>query len=761
MKTIRITRKIFAALTAFSMIMLSAPVQVYALPEEPTVQSGDVDFSNPDSNTLDVNQATEDAIIDWFSFSIGVGETVNFLQPGSSSIAMNNVTGGSISEILGTLNANGCVWILNPVGVIFGPSASVNAAGLLASTLSISNNNFLDKAYVFTKSSDARGYIINQGQIAVEDGGYVTLLGESVKNEGIIQAKLGKAILASGEKMTLELDADGVISVAIEGSVSEILTDSSGEKIEDAVSNTGTITADGGTVILTASVLADIFENAVNNEGLIEAGSLIARSGEVYLLAEGANAFASNTGTIDVSSLEVGADGGFVEISGDRIHVDGNIDVTSESGNSGTLLIDPVNLYIVDGPGPWPNSIVGETWLESYIGNLTMDADNNVYFLLSDNELGLQTSAGDTFRVEAGNDINLNDDSIVTSGGNVELLSNVFALDPINTGDGDVLLGVGDGIVTNGGNVNLSGVNVNISAPINTSTGGSIVVAASNDVTHAGRSVITTAGGSYTGTAGGDYVFRNGATSDTPFTVTAGGSVITGFPYIQSEYIFSWEYLSDSRDYRFKEFGYYYDAGGLVHVPLVQGFDIGKDGTPLLNGAGIIYGEDFVSLELYTTFESGGGIQGPYYQNPALNDAGLDHVHIIGNRYEWEDIVNLGDKDFNDAVMNFSYVMNSYPPIIPPPPSSTAGGPLGYFGDELRFKIPRKFLVDTFDITYTHGPIQLTSGQVFFYHPLFEMSMFEMPPLDINAYEFIDGIISTPNPALLPLLTPVLTEEEI
>jgi hypothetical protein len=242
-------------------------------------------------------------------------------------------------------------------------------------------------------------------------------------------------------------------------------------------------------------------------------------------------------------------------------------------------------------------------------------------------------------------------------------------------------------------------------------------------------------------------------------TVTAGGDVILGSPNPQSEYTFWWEYVSGDRLFYFKEFGYYYDSGGLVHTPLAKSFDIGKDGTPLLSGAGIIYEEDFVSLELYTSFEWHSVIRGPYYQNPTLNDAGLDHVQIEGITYKWEDIVNLGDKDFNDAVMNFDYAKFTYPPHIIPPSSSPTPDPLGLFGLELRFKIPRKFLYDTFQITYTHGPIQLTSGQVSFYHPLLEMGMYEMPPLGMDFYEFIDGRISAMNPALLPIVTPGIMEE--
>ncbi len=749
-------RKVYNAVIFITILSFITTPTAFSLPGGATVQNGNIIITNPDGSTMNINQMSEQAIIDWIRFCIAHGETVNFIQPNSNSIVLNRITGGSISEIFGALNANGKVWLLNPSGIVFGPSAKINAAGFLASTLNITNEDFLNRAYVFTKSPGSNGYIINKGEIKVKNGGYVALLGGVVINEGVIEAKLGSVVMASGEKMTLELDSEGIISVVINEPIREIAESPYHDKIKDAVLNTGEIIADGGTVILTASVLKDIFENAVNNEGIIRANSLINNKGEVYLLAEGEDARASNKGTIDVSASESGADGGFVEISGDRIGVGGNIDVTSEDGESGTLLLDPYNLYIIDGElldaYSFLDSTVGELWLENFNGNLTMQAENDVYFLIADNELNLQYFDTETFRVEAGNDINLNDDSIVTQGGDVELFSDVFALDAVNPGVGDVLLGVGGGISTNGGDVSLSGANVNVSAPINTGGGDVDITATANNVIHGARGDVTTGGGNFIGQAVNDYNFRNDSVIDTAggaFNVTA-PNVIFGSPNTQVEYIFSWEYLSGDRAYHFKEFGYYYDDGGLVHVPLAKSFNIGKDGTPLLSGAGIIYGEDFVSLELYTAFEWGGVPFHAFYQDPSLNPSGLDHLQIVGgNEYRWEDILNLGDKDFNDAVMNFIVTRNEYPPETTPTPTVIPQALLWW---DLRFKIPKKHLTDLLQVTYTNGPIELLAEQLYFYHPLVDMGTYEMPALGMDFYEFIDGRISLKNPALLPVI---------
>lgn len=1010
MKMHTLAKRLVHTLIAINIVTFALPIPAFALPEGPTVQSGEVSITIPDSFTLNVNQATDQAIVDWIKFCIAEGETVNFFQPYSSSIALNRVTGGSISEIFGTLNATGNVWLLNPSGVLFGSSARINTAGLLASTLNISNKDFLDKAYVFAKSPDSNGYIINQGQIAVKDGGYVTLLGEAVGNEGVIQAKLGKVVLASGEKMTLELDGEGTMVVAIDGPVSEIVNGVNGDDVEDAVLNTGTISAEGGTVMLTASVLGDIFKRAVNNEGLVEANSLMCKKGEVYLMAEGGNALASNTGTIDVSAVEPGADGGFIEISGDRVRIDGDIEAFSIGGAPGKLLIDPIADFTILNKNPGDDlggNTVGETWLESRNGfDIIIQAGNDINFeLTTDNILDLTNFDTEKFRLEAGNNINLNDDGIRTYGGNIELLADYYgSLNP--DGSGDINLGTGHGLVTNGGDVLLSGANVNITSPVDTKgSGGKVTVIAAKNIEHGPNGDVVTGGGDYIANAGMDYTIQDGGTIITvagtdrgKIDIYANGRITLGSLLSSFGNSFDWEYLGGDRGYKIIEIGYFYVYCNKNELHICPPF---VTGTDIRSGSGTettSIPPDASDFGLYITVKEYDGTVRRYFSNPTLNPDGEDHIKLVRNASEvfhWEDLFYLGDKDFNDIILKltpadfflgtylsgdnvyitsgndavyqyagrimadrctylqaeediivnsinaakggvslrsnsgsiystedpgknnggpgrknviargYSYFSaplgtvgvgtpsdptiynpldvciqalsgegyysavptgftpaagltlqiggdtapgymidtgdgngplgvsgairllvrpgvtaitglypspdidliseggiippgyifyeevggeccsvlleppirfkngeapNAYdiitqiwpgPRIIPPPPPTPpAAGPFGFLGIDLRFKIPRKSLVDTFQIAYTHGPIELTSGQVYFYHPLIEMNMYEVPALGIEMYEFIDGFIRTTNPALLPMLTPLPGEEE-
>lgn len=132
-----------ALLTLGPLLMLAA-MPGAAEPQRPSVVGGAATVSGTGTGNVTVNQSTSSAIINWHTFNIGAGESVRFNQPGSSAIALNRVTGGlGPSQIMGTLTANGRVFIINRDGVLFGSSAVINTAGFLASTHDIRNEDFM------------------------------------------------------------------------------------------------------------------------------------------------------------------------------------------------------------------------------------------------------------------------------------------------------------------------------------------------------------------------------------------------------------------------------------------------------------------------------------------------------------------------------------------------------------------------------------------------------------------------------------------
>jgi trimeric autotransporter adhesin len=136
-------------LTATALMALGI-ARVAAGPDGPNVVGGAATIQGQGGPSVIINQSTPSAIINWRTFNIGTGENVRFNQPSSSSVALNRVTGGlGPSEILGTLTANGRVFIINRDGVLFGPGAVVNTAGFLATTNDIKNSDFMAGRYNF------------------------------------------------------------------------------------------------------------------------------------------------------------------------------------------------------------------------------------------------------------------------------------------------------------------------------------------------------------------------------------------------------------------------------------------------------------------------------------------------------------------------------------------------------------------------------------------------------------------------------------
>ncbi|MFH0876881.1 MAG: MBG domain-containing protein [Candidatus Omnitrophota bacterium] len=352
-------KKTLLVLIATTAIAVSGIGFVYALPEGQAVVSGSATFDHSTADTLTITTPSDQLIVNYNSFNIDANETVRFVQPSVSSIALNRVVGVDPSVILGNLVANGRIFLVNANGVLFGAGSRVDAAALVASTLNISDSDFLNGRYNFFADGES-AFISNQGAITVRNGGYVCLLSQAVSNEGTItiEAGTGSVVLAAGEEMTLNLDDAGDISVVIDEAVKSQVLDADGQPIADAVKNSGTITANGGKVLLTAKVLNNVFDHAINNSGIIQANSLVSHDGVIELVASGApvvnsgtlqagkvtieapDTSVTNIGKIVVSGTQELPDGGAVLINADTILQKGLISANSqEDGNAGAVTL--------------------------------------------------------------------------------------------------------------------------------------------------------------------------------------------------------------------------------------------------------------------------------------------------------------------------------------------------------------------------------------------------------------------------------------
>ncbi|MEI6340001.1 MAG: filamentous hemagglutinin N-terminal domain-containing protein, partial [Verrucomicrobiota bacterium] len=98
-------------------------------------------------NTVGIKQTKSQAILHWETFNVGGNTIVQFDQSGGKAdagkwIAFNKVfdPGGVPSQILGSIKAEGQVYILNQNGIIFGAGSQVNTRTLVASSLPINDN---------------------------------------------------------------------------------------------------------------------------------------------------------------------------------------------------------------------------------------------------------------------------------------------------------------------------------------------------------------------------------------------------------------------------------------------------------------------------------------------------------------------------------------------------------------------------------------------------------------------------------------------
>ena len=387
--------RLLCALLASLQVLL--PSLAAALPTDGHVVAGQATIHQVSPTSLSVTQTTDKAILNWNSFSIGANEGVRFLQPSMHSIALNRVIGVDPSVILGHLQANGRIFLINPNGILFGAGAQINVGGLLATTLQIRDDDFMAGRYLFAQDP-LKGLktVVNHGTIHVSDNGYVVLMAPGVSNEGVIVATLGTALLGSGQKFTLDLMGDGLIRYAINDKVLRQVIGPDGKPLSSAVSNSGSIQADGGQVILSARASGDVFSSVVNQSGVIRAHSLVNHGGVVRL--EGSDPVANtgtvgwqanlgkvqnaegkvlNTGTIDVSAAGPGAAQGQVTITGEMVGVAGTILARGADGaQGGRVLISSTDKTVATSDSVIDTAGVGN----SSAGNVVVWSDKNTMF---------------------------------------------------------------------------------------------------------------------------------------------------------------------------------------------------------------------------------------------------------------------------------------------------------------------------------------------------------------------------------------------
>ncbi|WP_241522975.1 filamentous hemagglutinin N-terminal domain-containing protein [Herminiimonas fonticola] len=292
---------------------LGATSAAYAAPINPTVVNGQVTFSQ-DGNVFSITNSPN-AIINWGSFSISQGEVVRFLQQSSNSSVLNRITGQDPSRIMGALQSNGRVYLINPNGIVFGAGAQVNVNGLIASTLDIANADFLAGKNKFFSGVTA-GSVVNEGEITTPSGGKVFLIAPDVTNSGIITSPQGEVVLAAGHSVQLADSSNPAMHVVLSAPTNSAI-------------NIGQVIAQGGKIGIYGAVVNQRGTLNANSAVVGENGKIILKSTRTTLLEAGSVTTATGAGS-----------GGEVQVLGEQVGLMGNalVDVSGQSGG-GTALI--------------------------------------------------------------------------------------------------------------------------------------------------------------------------------------------------------------------------------------------------------------------------------------------------------------------------------------------------------------------------------------------------------------------------------------
>ena len=390
-------------------IALALPAAVLANPLGDVVTSGSAAVSHPSSNYTTVKQTSESVVIDWSSFNVGAGQATQFVQPNASAIAVNRVGGANASQILGTLDANGRIVLINGNGVLFGKDAQVNVGALIATSTDGSDKDVLSGNFTIAGKQSAR--VVNQGQINAASGGLVALVAPSVTNTGIVNAKLGTVALGAANKFTVDFAGGGLVSFAAQGDVNA----------QASASNMGTLS--GANVSMTAHAAEGVATGVVNMNGTILAQGAYQSGGTIVL--DAGNGALITTGTLNAAGT---SGGGSIETSGQTASISGHI----TAGQGGQWKVDPEDLTIdsnaaatINGALNVGTSVQEQTTSGAASGSGNQTAGAGDIIIAS----GLSWNTTATLTLDAYHSLNINAPIAITGAGNLVLQYNDAATD--------------------------------------------------------------------------------------------------------------------------------------------------------------------------------------------------------------------------------------------------------------------------------------------------------------------------------------------
>lgn len=459
-----------------------------------------------------------------------------FQQPGKDALALNRVTGNQQSVIDGSLLSNGHVLLVNPNGVVIGKNASIDVGGLVASTAHVKDNfmkEFGNSTGSFNLGGVSDGKIINEGTINAE-GGLVALHAAKVENSGTIKSNGGSVLMAAADTLTLTPDTDGKLNFTVDGKVAEA-----------SALNKGAITADGGTIVMTADSASDVMSTVVNNEGTLQARTLRKNEKGQILLEGNDKGQVEVSGTLDASGIDDGQDagnikvigqktivhdgtnllakgdvnGGKIETSGDVLDLGDNLNIDAKgvNGKAGEWLLDPLDVIIADGDPTGTSNYDGAEKKEASDSDFSTSTGTNTRTdLIGYNDpTATSSNAQDVFNavtwvptsivktmLEAGTNVRIQ--AVANNGSaNIIVKNNI---EKTSGGDATLTLEAMRNITING-NITATGENNKLNVILNADTNGDATGAVIINAD------IKTNGGNFTSASGGKVTYAGNGTA--------------------------------------------------------------------------------------------------------------------------------------------------------------------------------------------------------------------------------------------------------
>ncbi|MFA5916267.1 MAG: filamentous hemagglutinin N-terminal domain-containing protein, partial [Burkholderiales bacterium] len=268
-----------------------------ANPTSPTVISGAATFAASGKSLTVTN--TPGAIINWQGFSVKADELTRFIQQNAQSAVLNRVIGQEQSAILGQLQSNGRVYLINPNGITVGASARIDTAGFVASSLNLSDRDALAGKFKL-QDTGSSGKVINNGTITTTSGGFVYLVAPDVENNGIITSPKGEIILAAGKSVELVDSQQPELRVQLTAP-------------ENTAINVGKMIAEAGSIGIFAGAIRQSGQVSANTAVVGENGKIIFKATKDVTLAAGSSTTAN--GPSD-GSIKIQSDTGAASIAG-------------------------------------------------------------------------------------------------------------------------------------------------------------------------------------------------------------------------------------------------------------------------------------------------------------------------------------------------------------------------------------------------------------------------------------------------------------